>query len=182
VLGLFIKRAPGWAGWSTVVVTQIGSVIKHFVLTSEFAAHHFGFIATDKNAYYWDFLSGTLVNIAVGCAWFCGSCLFADARPIDEKDRVNAFFKTLQTPVDFEKEEGPGSDNLQAKVMGILCMIYGGFILLLILIPNPWTGRIAFAFCGLMMLGIGIGLYLGSKGRRATTEALARAIDVETPA
>jgi hypothetical protein len=44
---------------------------------------------------------------------------------------------------------------MQAKIMGVLCLIYGGFITLLALIPNPLIGRIAFVFCGAVMFGVG---------------------------
>jgi hypothetical protein len=39
--------------------------------------------------------------------------------------------------------------------VGTLAMIYGTFILLLCLIPNPIGGRIAFNVCGLAMMGVG---------------------------
>jgi hypothetical protein len=62
--------------------------------------------------------------------------------------------------------------------MGLLCLIYGGFILLLMLIPNPTLGRLAFAFCGAMMAGIGGILLRGSKAARTQADA-ARKEDVE---
>jgi hypothetical protein len=82
---------------------------------------------------------------------------------------VDSFFTKMHTPVDFEREQGAGSDNVQAKVMGMLCLVYGGFITLLMVIPNPWTGRLAFAFCGLIMFGIGWVLWrAGTRGSRRT--------------
>jgi Na+/proline symporter len=179
VLGLFIKRAPGWAGWSTVIVTLGASLVTHLLLTPERAGSLLGFTLNSKDTYYWDFLSGTLINILVGCTWFCGSCLFAESRPIDERQRVGEFFQRLHTPVDFEKEEGAGSDNLQARIMGLLCLIYGGFLLLLMAIPNPWTGRLAFGFCALMMGGIG---WMQSRASRAKVvqEAESRLVEPQT--
>jgi disulfide bond formation protein DsbB len=47
--------------------------------------------------------------------------------------------------------------------MGVLCMIYGAFIVLMLLIPNSASGRLAIAFCALAMAGIGWGLYRASK-------------------
>jgi Na+/proline symporter len=179
VLGLFIKRAPGWAGWSTVVVTLGASLLTHLLLTPERAGNVFGFALNSKDTYYWDFLSGTLINILVGCTWFLGSCMFAARRPIEEQTRVNEFFQKIHTPVDFEKEEGAGSDNLQAKVMGLLCLIYGGFLLLLMAIPNPWTGRLAFAFCGAMMAGIGCLLSRASRAK-GVKEAETRLAEAQT--
>ena len=172
VLGMFIRRAPSWAGWSTVLITLLASLLAHVFFTAEFARHVLGFSVNAKDVYYWDFLSGTLINILVGCTWFLGSRLFAKRRSIPEQQRVNEFFQTLHTPVDFEKEEGAGSDNMQAKVMGLLCLIYGGFLFLLMAIPNPLTGRLAFAFCGAMMGGIGGLLLRASRAGRARVEAM----------
>jgi Na+/proline symporter len=167
VLGLFVRKAPAWAGWSTVLVTLIASLLTHLYFTADFARHALGFAIGSKDIYYWDFVSGTLINILIGCTWFLGSALFAARRPVAEKKRVDDFFHTLHTPIDFEREEGRGSDNLQARVMGLLCLIYGGFLLLLMAIPNPLGGRLAFGFCGAMMAGIGAVLLRAGRGRRA---------------
>ena len=41
------------------------------------------------------------------------------------------------------------------KLLGALCLVYGGFILLLMAIPNQLTGRLAFLFCGGLLFGVG---------------------------
>jgi hypothetical protein len=61
--------------------------------------------------------------------------------------------------------------------MGLLCLIYGGFITLLVLIPNAWSKRWAFLFCGAVMFGIGWMLHRASKYKASRAEAAARAID-----
>ena len=51
-----------------------------------------------------------------------------------------------------------GVDAVQTaiyKLLGLLCLVYGGFILLLMAIPNRLTGRFAFLFCGGIMSGVG---------------------------
>src|SRR4029079_15596386 len=70
VLGLFIRRAPGWAGWSTVLVTLLASLITHLTLTPQRASQFLGYAMNSKDTYYWDFLSGTLINIVIGCTGF----------------------------------------------------------------------------------------------------------------
>ena len=62
------------------------------------------------------------------------------------RDRMN---KPLIAP------EGPGDpadhdqlDSRQRELLGKLCLIYGGFIMLMALIPNPIEGRLCFLFCG----------------------------------
>jgi SSS family solute:Na+ symporter len=39
--------------------------------------------------------------------------------------------------------------------LGALCLIYGAFVLLLVLIPNHLTGRLCFVFCGGAIFGMG---------------------------
>ena len=39
-----------------------------------------------------------------------------------------------------------------------LCLVYGGFILLLTLIPNEATGRLIILCCGGIVMAIGFGL------------------------
>ena len=91
---------------------------------------------------------------------------------------MDKFFQEMATPVDFEKEEGgPGSDNLQARTMGLLCLIYGGFVILLMAIPNSLTGRLCFGFCGGTMVAIGGLMHLATRGGKARIEVAARADD-----
>jgi len=145
-----------------------------------------------RDASDWVFLSGTFMNVGVQTAWFLGTCLvgyrgvgagrdyatLAQVKDLPEAERIPAFFALINKPVDFHAEEtGGGSDNAQAKVMGLLALIYGGFIALMVLIPNPLAGRLTFAFCGGTMLVIGALLYRAGTGRRAAaaTERAAEA-------
>ena len=74
--------------------------------------------------------------------------------------QVEDFFDRLARPVDSTSEGGVESDGMQAKVLGMLCLVYGGFISLLgIIIPNPMTGRMCFFFCGFLIIAIGGLLY-----------------------
>jgi len=66
--------------------------------------------------------------------------------------------------------------------MGLLCLIYGGFITLLAAIPNPISGRLAFVFCGLVMFGVGWLLHRSSRAKRAQGEAVTRGIDAPAAA
>jgi solute:Na+ symporter, SSS family len=174
VLGLMFKGAPKWAGWSTVLVGLAGSLLIGHYFSPESMHDRFGWQMNTRESRDWPYAIGTFTNVAIGCGWFFLTFLFAKKRPAEEKQRVDEFFQRMHTPVDFEQEQGVGSDNLQARVMGMLCLIYGGFILLLMLIPNPVGGRLAFAFCGLMVAGIGWALLAASRGKTARAEAAAR--------
>lgn len=196
VLGLIFRRAPGWAGWSTVLVGLTSSVLVNLFLSADKVQARFGWHFNARESSDWVFLSGTAINVTVQCAWFAGATLLAglklpritgtanenkalvygNSAALHEPDRVARFFSLLETPVNFDAEEkGGGSDNAQAKVMGVLSAIYGSFILALTLLPNPPIGRAAFAFCAFVMLAIGIALY------RAGTASRRRASDRHTP-
>ena len=171
IWGIFVRRAPQWAGWTTVVVGLVTSYLTNVMLDAQWAASLFGHTLNKREASDWAQAAGIIMNIIVGSAWFLVTPLLARrwARPAEEVARVDQFFAQMRTPVDFAKEEGgPGSDNVQAKTMGLLCLIYGGFITLLTAIPNPIEGRLSFAFCGLVMFGVGGALYrAGTRGGRA---------------
>ncbi|HUR60284.1 MAG TPA: hypothetical protein VM029_21345 [Opitutaceae bacterium] len=83
----------------------------------------------------------------------------------EEKGQVIEFFRRLNTPVDFAREEGAANANdaRQESVVGWLCLAYGAFITLLALIPNPLIGRLAFAGCGLLIAGVGAILLFASR-------------------
>jgi Na+/proline symporter len=168
VLGMFVKRAPQWAGWTTVLVGLGASFMTNRFLNAEWAASLVGHALNKREADDWAQLAGILMNLIVGSGWFLMTALLARTRSAGEIERVDHFFREMHTPVDFAREEGgPGSDNLQAKVMGMLCLIYGGFITLLALIPNPLIGRLAFVFCGGVMFGVGALLKRASKAKPA---------------
>ena len=83
---------------------------------------------------------------------------------------MDKFFVAMATPIDFEKEIGAGKDAVQSKTLGILCLIYGGFVTLMALVPNPLTGRLAFLFCGGLIGGVGWLLYRASKKKVDTDD------------
>jgi Na+/proline symporter len=164
VWGLFIRRAPSWAGWSTVLVGLGTSYLTNRFLSAAWAGEMFGYKLNGREASDWAQLAGILMNIVVGSTWFLLTPLMQPKRSPGEAQRVDEFFKQMHTPVDFDREEGGGSDHLQARVMGLLCLVYGGFITLLVVVPNPLRGRIAYLFCGGCMFVIGALLYRA--GRR----------------
>ena len=53
-------------------------------------------------------------------------------------EQVDDFFKDMATPIQPEEQELGDHDNesRQCTVLGNLCLVYGAFILLLVLIPN----------------------------------------------
>jgi hypothetical protein len=122
----------------------------------------------------WVLLLGVLLNFSVCTAWFFGSCLFDRWRSARERERVDAFFRRVNTPVDFAREEGAESDALQGRVLSRLCLAYGTFVALLALIPNPLQGRLSILFCAGCLLGVGA--LLRRSARRAARRAAAASL------
>ena len=57
--------------------------------------------------------------------------------------------------MDHRTEDVGGTDTAQFRSIGMICYIYGSFICLLMLIPNPIQGRLSFLFCGGFVILVG---------------------------
>jgi Na+/proline symporter len=158
IWGTLVKRAPAWSGWTTVLVGFATSLIGRQFLTAHWIETVAGWTArplTPREQDDWVLLLGVLLNAVVCSVWFLGTCFFARSRSLQEQARVEKFFTRMNTPVDFDKEEGTGNDAQQYRTLGILCLIYGGFLLLLVLIPNPPVGRLGIFACAASISAVG---------------------------
>jgi Na+/proline symporter len=63
------------------------------------------------------------------------------------------------TPIDHAKEDVRDQDAMQYRLVSIMCLVFGGFALFGILIPNPLNGRLAFLFVGGVIFALGVWLY-----------------------
>jgi SSS family solute:Na+ symporter len=161
---MLVKKTPPWAGWSTVIVGFLTSLVSTYILTPDWAAGYFGVGPLSKSSVeYWEQGIATLLNLVVCTAWFFGTKWFWDRSSPAYQARVTEFFANMHRPVDFAREEGANSDARQSSLIGWLCLSYGAFVCLLALIPNPLTGRLAFLFCGGLVGLIGFVLVRSSK-------------------
>ncbi len=166
-LGLIVKHTPPWSAWSTVVVGFLSSLFITNHLTPEWAAAYFklGHALSPSSVEYWRQSAELLGNVAVCSAWFVGTKLFWSHTNAETQARIGQFFHRLNTPVNFDREEGAhaANDSRQSRVVGWLCLAYGAFVVLLALIPNPVAGRLAFVGCGGIVLLIGWALLISSR-------------------
>jgi Na+/proline symporter len=169
IFGLFYKRTPGWSSWSTALIAGAASWLLGKYVTPEFVQHWLGWerpLNNDEATYLKLTVTTLGGTVIVGSAWYFFTSLFYKASPPAEKERIDAFFTNLNTPVD--KHGAEGVQTTIYKLLGSLCMVYGGFILLLMAIPNPFTGRLAFLFCGGVMFGVGFLLFkIGKRKEQA---------------
>jgi solute:Na+ symporter, SSS family len=166
IWGTLIKRAPAWSGWTTVLVGFATSLAGKNYLNPAWLEKIMGWTEhplSQREQDDWTLLLGVLLNVLVCSAWFLGTCLFSKSRGENEKKRVEDFFTQMHRPVDFKKEMGAGNDAQQYRTLGLLCLIYGGFISLLVLIPNSPGGRLGMFACAACMLSVGGLLYWNSR-------------------
>jgi SSS family transporter len=166
IWGMLIKRAPRWAGWSTVIIGFATSYAVKKLLTPAWFEKFMGLAAgtlTKREGEDWVLLIGVLLNALVCSAWFLGACSFAKQRAPEEVADVEKFFTNMNTPVDFAKEEGVSNDAQQYRTLGLMSLVYGAFISLLVLIPNTPLGRLGMFTCAGSMLTVGALLYWNSR-------------------
>ena len=101
-------------------------------------------------------LIATAFGVGIVCvAWFFLTSLFYEKSPADYKARVEEFFGRLKTPIADLTEEQVRENHKVVGAIGMLCVIFGSFVLLLIAVPNPLEKRCAFVFCGGSVLLMG---------------------------
>jgi SSS family solute:Na+ symporter len=173
LLGLLIRNTPPWSAWSTVLVGFFGSFFVSRVFTPEWGAAVFGYdrALDPASREYWIQGFQFFANVVLASTWFVGTKLFWDRCSPEYRAQVGEFFARMNTPVDFNREEGAAAANdaRQSATVGWLSLAYGVFVCLLALIPNPLVGRLAFLGCGGVVLLIGAALLLSSRRNPGTS-------------
>jgi solute:Na+ symporter, SSS family len=170
VWGMLVRRAPQWAVYVSALVTLSISIPMDQWWAKQIVTWWYGPLNAGDVSDAAVALA-LIVNVIVASTVFLGSVAFAGHRSPAEVARVEHFFTKMRTPIDFAKEEGKGSDAMQLRTLGLLCSVYGGFLLLLVLIPNDLKGRLAFVFCGGCMFGVGWALRVAGKRRERQSAA-----------
>ncbi len=185
-LGIFFKKTPPWTGWSTMLAGFVPAAILGLLFQVDGVAQWL-WQNPDMNS---DALVGVIcrcgdlnpreigdlkITITTGVVsvisvgWFFMTMLFyrKDEKPY--VDQVDDFFKDMRTPIQVDEHELGVYENeaRQSNVLGNLSLVYGGFITLLVLIPeNNLQGRLIIFCCGGVIVAIGMILKYFSKRSR----------------
>ena len=81
----------------------------------------------------------------------------------EDKEKIESFYKIMNTPVDPEKENIGDVDNRQFFIIGMLAMIVGFGISLITIMPNDKYSRFAILFTGSLIFFAGLGLFIIGK-------------------
>ena len=156
-LGLFYKRTPPWSSWTTVLIGLAMSFAMKFCIKPEIFGRlpflHGPFKPEEVTQFY---LFATVAGVSVACvAWFFFTSLFYEKSSPEYKARVDEFFRNLKTPVGDLTAEQVKENHKVVGAIGTLCMIFGAFVLLLLLVPNDGTKRLGFLFSGGIIFVVG---------------------------
>lgn len=160
-LATVYKRTPGWSGWSSVLVGLCTGALAKILYSPELYQKIMNFSEPLNKQESGDaqfiFISVSVTVITI--IWFFATSFFYKKSSEEHKERVESLFKDMRTPIDHAKEDVRNQDAMQYRLVGIMCLIFGGGTTLGIFIPNPLYGRIAFLFIGGTILILGIILY-----------------------
>lgn len=159
-MGIVIKRTPGWSAWSTVLVGITASLATEHFFEPQWLANlfHWGQLSTQEATDVKVAVITGMVTIVPLC-WFLFTMLFYKYSSAQERERIEEFYKDLNTPIEQAEGNSFEQDQMQYKLLGILCMIYGGTFILGILMPVGGKGRLCFVAIGTFILGLGACLY-----------------------
>ncbi len=161
VLCLFVKRVPDWAGWSTVLLGMgVGSLIGNAHKIFGPLVNPDSFVA---QVLEWTgghhFIAVTIGGSVISTLWFFGIHLaFRNRMNPKRVAEIEEFFARMRRPVEPATEEVEHTNTRGTIGIGRMCLAYGAFILLLVLIPNTWVDRLAIAFCAAFVAGVGYAL------------------------
>ncbi|WP_027695765.1 sodium:solute symporter family protein [Vibrio litoralis] len=154
--GIFIRKTPDWAAWATLIVGIGVSYVVSFVITPEVIAQWLnlenGF--TGREASDLKVMNGVIGHLFITGGFFCLTTKFYKAPEVKRQKEIEEFWQDVDTPV-VESEGQDIVDRQQRNMLGKLILIFGALVTAMILIPNPFWGRIAFLFCGAVIFTVG---------------------------
>ncbi|MEM8873554.1 MAG: transporter [Planctomycetota bacterium] len=153
--GLFVGRTPSWTAWSTALVGFLVALTVRYLVPLDAVSGLLGLAEPLNPVERGDLLYGTTVLcvFVAGTVWFFAT-RFTGVAPT-EVERAERFLTKTRTPLTAE-EQGVGIDSVQFKVMGVLCLVYGGFVMLLAVAPQAPAQRLACLFCGGFVVLVGL--------------------------
>lgn len=159
VLGVFVRRTPDWAGWSTVLAGLAGAVLTKGLYSAAWVQGLLGLdrVLTSREVVDSQYIVISTVTWGVSVVWFLGTMLFWKRSTPEHRQRVEELFIDMHRPVDHIAEGGENQDGMQYRITSLLSLVMGGFLILCIAIPNGLRGRLCFLIIGGILVIMGLG-------------------------
>lgn len=159
-LGMFIRRTPPWAGWSTALFGFAVSLALQAWMTPDRLGAFFEFSPVLSGREFGE-LRIAMTNGVLAFAtilWFLGTIPFYKRSSEEYKREVKGFFRTMHAPIDMGTEHIASYDNdrRQYRVLGLACVAYGSVLMLFSLGTDSASGVWGFLFCGGLITGVGL--------------------------
>jgi len=164
-LGLFIRNTPSWSAIATVLLGFTAACLASYAIDPAWFQQASGTLNALSAAEqeYVRFATLLFSVVIVSGGTFALSRLFFNPQDLINRNRIHAFFQTIQTPIDDRREGIIDNTAQQCFTVGILCLLYALFIVSCSLIPNPPASRLIFVACGSFLAIIGYALYTASQ-------------------
>nr|WP_269525686.1 hypothetical protein [Coraliomargarita parva] len=154
LVGLWVKKLPKWSYFpvfGACLVPSVWSFIDGKLNGSQW---------TIQERAMWIFIFGAIATV------ICRMLAFKT--PLKQQEEIKAFYTTMKTPVDFDKEIGRSPvDYEQYFVLAKAAFVTGTLVLLILLVPNEWSGRLYISGVAASILSIGLLLVWGGKRVKA---------------
>ncbi len=156
IFGMFHRKSPPLAAWSTALLGMIVSLALPHILTAARLGRFLGLETDPSLREATDlFYGANIFLVVVICsAWYWLVSLLVRRTP-EYDARVDAFFVRMNNPVIKPPHQTVRDDARQFRVLARMCAVYGTLTLLGALIPNSTAGRLCFVFCGGLILSCG---------------------------
>ena len=139
IISIFIRKLPRWSYFSIAGCALVPSI--------------WAFIDKQLNGTVWNVQDRIIWILVAGVTGTVLSRPFFRFSSENYKKQIDDFFADMRRPVDYMHEVGGNCDVKQLEIMGYVTLVGFCFMCLLMLIPNPWTGRLAIAcICAFLFL------------------------------
>ncbi|PVZ86654.1 transporter [Serratia sp. S1B] len=167
--GMFIRKTPKWAAWSTVCFGMFVSWLVMNVFTAEWFASLFNVTLTKRELSELTTTITVAAHLVITGGFFWATTLFykPESFTAAESQRITDFFKDIETPVIADDEQDT-FDRMQRNKLGHITLMMGAGLMLMVLLPNPLWGRALYAACAgsILLIGYLLKRSAGAEDRR----------------
>ncbi len=161
--GMFVRKVPDWAAWTSVVVGCVVSYLFGVVLDAKTLSAAFGWTLTARELSTLDTTLIIAVQLFITGGYFCLTSFFYREPQEARQKQLDRFFDDLSVPVVAGGARQSEYDRLQREKLGNITMFMGIGLLLMVFIPNPMWGRLMFFGCSAAISFIGFMLRRSAK-------------------
>ncbi|MDE1319731.1 Na+:solute symporter [Vibrio aestuarianus] len=172
LLGMWVRKTPDWASWTTLIVGGVVSYVFGISLQASDIEHLFGLDQALTGREWADLKVGLSLaaHVVLTGGFFLLTTRFYKGLSPEREKEVDQLFENWNTPLIAQGEEQQNLDTKQRSMLGNLICTAGFGILTMALIPNEPTGRLLFLLCGSIVLTVGILLVNAARKNSVTSK------------